>query len=175
MSCITSVTGIKLKIEGKADRTAKVYKFICPIFRLDKTSLHQGLEKLSDFIKLWLLTRLPQIPSLLISVSGSWPPREGLLSPRSVTIDGSKRTIYITSLHSQKYHDLTDRRPITSRRNWAIRSITLVEFNTINWRDTTHFDSEDDYRTGCRNVCHCQQQVYSGLRSLGRSNSTYFY
>ena len=81
MSCITSVDGIKLKIEGKADRTAKVYKFICPIFRLDKTSLHQGLEKLSDFIKLWLLTRLPQIPSLLISVSGSWPPREGLLSP----------------------------------------------------------------------------------------------
>ena len=21
------------------------------------------------------------------------------------------------------------------------------EYNTINWRDTTHFDSEDDYRT----------------------------
>ena len=27
---------------------AKVYKFICPIFRLDKTSLHQGLEKFSE-------------------------------------------------------------------------------------------------------------------------------
>ena len=39
---------ITLKIEGKADRTAKVYKFICPIFRLDKTSLHQELEKLSE-------------------------------------------------------------------------------------------------------------------------------
>ena len=24
-------------------------------------------------------------------------------------------------------------------------------------RDTTNFDSEDDYRTGCRNVSHCQQ------------------
>ena len=81
MNCITSVDGIKLKIEGKADRTAKVYKFICPIFRLDKTSLHQGLEKLSDGIKLLLLTRLSQIPSLLISGFGSWPPREGLLSP----------------------------------------------------------------------------------------------
>ena len=35
---------------------------------------------------------------------------------------------------------------------------------------------EDDYRTGCRNVSHCQQkQSYSGLRSPGRSNSTYFY
>ena len=25
-----------------------IYKFICPIFRLDKTSLYQGLEKLSE-------------------------------------------------------------------------------------------------------------------------------
>ena len=37
------------------------------------------------------------------------------------------------------------------------------------------FDSEDDYRTYCRNVSHCQQQSYSGLRSPGRSISTYFY
>ena len=38
------------------------------------------------------------------------------------------------------------------------------------------FDSEDDYRRGCRNVSHCQQQQsYSGLRSPGRSNSTYFW
>ena len=46
---------------------------------------------------------------------------------------------------------------------------------SINWRDTTNFDSEDDYRTGCRNVSHCQQQQsYSALRSPGRSNSTSF-
>ena len=37
---------ILLKIEGKTERTDKVYKFICPIFWLDKTSLDQGLEKL---------------------------------------------------------------------------------------------------------------------------------
>ena len=37
-----------LKIEGHADRTAKGYKFICLIFRLDKARLHQGLEKLSE-------------------------------------------------------------------------------------------------------------------------------
>ena len=30
------------------------------------------------------------------------------------------------------------------------------QFNTINWRDTTHFDSEDDYHTGWHNVGHCQ-------------------
>ena len=48
------------------------------------------------------------------------------------------------------------------RLNWPIRLKTSQEFNTINWRDTTHFDSEDDYRTaGCRNVSHCQQQSYS--------------
>ena len=47
--------------------------------------------------------------------------------------------------------------------------------NKLN-RDTTHFDSEDDYCTGCQNVSHCQQQQsYSGLRSPGRSNSTYFW
>ena len=33
----------------EADRTAKVYKFICPTFRLvDKTTLQQGLGKLSE-------------------------------------------------------------------------------------------------------------------------------
>ena len=46
----------------------------------------------------------------------------------------------------------------------------------MNWRDTTHFDSEDDYRTGCRNVSHChQQQSCWGLRSPGRSYSAYFW
>ena len=39
---------IPLKTEGKTDRTAKGYKRICPIFRLVKSSLHQGLEKLSE-------------------------------------------------------------------------------------------------------------------------------
>ena len=43
------------------------------------------------------------------------------------------------------------------------------------WRMTVNAD-EDDYRTGCRNVTHCQQQQsYSGLRSPGRSNSTFFW
>ena len=29
------------------------------------------------------------------------------------------------------------------------------EFNTINWRDTSYFVSEDDYRTVCGNVSQC--------------------
>ena len=33
----------------------------------------------------------------------------------------------------------------------------MLEFNTINGRDTTNFDSEDDFHTGCLNVRHCQQ------------------
>ena len=32
-----------------------------------------------------------------------------------------------------------------------------------------HFDSEDDYRSGCRNVSHCHQQFFSELHSPGRS------
>ena len=49
--------------------------------------------------------------------------------------------------------------------------------NTINLRDTTHFDSEDDYRTGCLNISLCsqQEQSYSGLYLPGWSNSTYFW
>ena len=47
---------------------------------------------------------------------------------------------------------------------------------THQWHyESTHFDSEDDYRTGCRNVNHIQQQSYSGLRSPGQSCSTNLY
>ena len=46
----------------------------------------------------------------------------------------------------------------------------------MNWRYTTHYDSEDDYRTGCQNVSrHCPQQSCSGLHSPGRSYSIYLW
>ena len=45
---IFDLISIFLKIEGKGVFTAMGYKFICPIFRQDKTSLYQGLEKLSE-------------------------------------------------------------------------------------------------------------------------------
>ena len=49
-------------------------------------------------------------------------------------------------------------------------------WSTLYYMVLTHFDSKDDYRTGCRNVSHCQQQQsYLGLRSPGRSNSTYIW
>ena len=53
----------------------------------------------------------------------------------TVTIDGLKGTNDITSLHSHLI-DQSDQKP---------------EFHTINWRDTTHFYSDDDYRRGCWN------------------------
>ena len=53
------------------------------------------------------------------------------------------------------------------------RSI-IVLIKKINWRDATHFDSEDNYRTGFRNVSHFQlQQSYWGLCSPRWSFSTY--
>ena len=48
-----------------------------------------------------------------------------------------------------------------------------VRVSVLYQRDMTHFVSDDDYRTGCRNVSHSQQQPYSRLRSSGRSYSTY--
>ena len=43
----------------------------------------------------------------------------------------------------------------------------------INWRDATHFDSEGDYRTGCRNVSYCQQQQsYSFLYCVHPDDQT---
>ena len=52
----------------------------------------------------------------------------------------------------------------------------LIDYNTIKGHDTTHFNSGNDYCTGCQNVSHCQQQQsYSGLLSPGQSNSTYFW
>ena len=50
--------------------------------------------------------------------------------------------------------------------------ISQPEINTINWRDATHFDSEDDNRTGCWNISHHQQQSYSGLHSLHPDDHT---
>ena len=38
-----------------------------------------------------------------------------------------------TSLHSQEHHGLTDRRPIASRLNWPIRSITTVKYQQLTW------------------------------------------
>ena len=66
----------------------------------------------------------------------------------------SKRANDIASVHSQSY-GLTDW--WKKHRHLLDQSGHYTELNTINWRDTTQFDSEDDYRTGCRNVSHGQQ------------------
>ena len=52
----------------------------------------------------------------------------------------------------------------------------LKEYHQLTWYNS-HWPwrSEDDYRTGCRNVSHYQQQFYSGLRLTGRSYSTYLW
>ena len=61
----------------------------------------------------------------------------------------------------------------TVNNNSPIRDYVHPDDQT---QPTNHFDSEDDYRTGCWNVSHRQQQQsYSELRSTGRSSSTFFY
>ena len=51
----------------------------------------------------------------------------------TVIIDGSKLTNDTTSLQSQGHQGLTDRRPITSRLNWPIRSTTRVKYHQLTW------------------------------------------
>ena len=63
---------------------------------------------------------------------------------------------------------------VWTQESFKSRLSLIVRYHAINWRDTTDFDYEDDCRTGCRSVSHCQQQQsYSGLHSPGRPNSTY--
>ena len=53
---------------------------------------------------------------------------------------------------------LTDSRPGTSSLNDPkLTNQVNNQSKIIYGRDTTNFDSEDDYRTGCRNVSHCHQ------------------
>ena len=76
----------------------------------------------------------------------------------------------VIDLIGQLRHDAIGRLSVEPWCYWLWRLVIS------NWRDTTHFDSEDDYHTGCRSISHCQQQQsYSGLCSPGRSNSTYFW
>ena len=59
--------------------------------------------------------------------------------------------------------------PIRCHAHFIDQSGQQPEFDTINWRETTHF--EDDYRKGCRNVSHCQQHFRITLtRTIISSN-----
>ena len=59
---------------------------------------------------------------------------------------------------------------LPSQLNLPIRSISRVKYHQL-----TQYNSillyKDDYQLGCRNISHCQQQSYSGLRSSGWSDS----
>ena len=78
---------------------------------------------------------------------------------------GSKKQVKL--LHAKATYDTVNHYTLLDKLEYyGFRGIVLEWFRNV-------FDSEDDYRTGCRNVSHCQQQSYSGLRSPGRSNSTF--
>ena len=57
-------------------------------------------------------------------------------------------------------------------KTFTIRLRTRIEMVwTQNHFSSSSLDSEDDFRSGCRNISH-QQQSFSGLSSLGRSHQT---
>ena len=101
--------------------------------------------------------------------------RVNVVLNRTVVVDSAWRFDNLCGSHLQSERWLPHR---LSKRQAL--STTTVLFRTTFTRTiklNVLFDSEDDYRTGCRNVSHCQQQQqsYSGPRSPGRSNSTYFW
>ena len=63
--------------------------------------------------------------------------------------------------------------PITSRLNWPI-TFNRPDFITSSTDNYSSLDSEDDFRTGCRNVSH-QQQFFSELHSPERSHYTNYW
>ena len=83
--------------------------------------------------------------------------------------------------------NLTNDRRIETYKNRSMtadKRYTSLSANTIKAKLTNHFitsstdkhyslDSEDDFRSGCRNVSH-QQQFFSELPSPGRSHKTIY-
>ena len=105
------------------------------------------------------------------------------------TTTSTLQTTYWRHQHKQR----TERNDITipTDRNWPIttgRYLSLTANNitakltnqfsrtrliTFDWQTTLSLDSDDDFRSGCRNVSHChRQQSFSGLPSPGRSHYT---
>ena len=79
------------------------------------------------------------------------------------------------SEHANKTRHYQLRDKVTLWRNWPIRSITRVYYHQLAWYNYSLWLWRWlPHRL--QNVSHCQQQhSYSGLRSPGRLNSTYFW
>ena len=106
------------------------------------------------------------------------------------TTTSTLQTTYSRYQHNQRteQNDLT----LPTDRNWPIttdeRYLSLTANNItakltnqfpptrlipFDWQTTLSLDSDDDFRSGCRNVSHChRQQSFSGLPSPGRSHYT---
>ena len=106
------------------------------------------------------------------------------------TTTSTLQTTYSGHQHNQRteHNDLT----LPTDRNWPITTdehyLSLTANNitakltnqfsptrliTFDWQTTLSLDSDDDFRSGCRNVSHChRQQSFSGLPSPGRSHYT---
>ena len=97
------------------------------------------------------------------------------------TTTSTLQTTYSWHQHNQRteQNDLT----LPTDRNWPIttneRYLSLTakitakltnqfsptRLRTFDWQTTLSLDSDDDFRSGCRNVSHChRQQSFSGLR-----------
>ena len=97
-----------------------------------------------------------------------------VLNSTAVDSDWSFDNLCDSHLHSQS-------ELMTWTSGWwrqSIRSRIRVWYHQLTWYHSLWLQRwpSNDHHTGCRNVSHCQQQSYSGLRSPSRrSCSTYIY
>ena len=123
-------------------------------------------------------------PNLCSDTSSTWNFCSGSSDIISRETDGGVAKCGCSLRLGQKWRVtiLTDTKDCKSRLSLIVWVKVVLNRTVVvdsDWRFDnlcgSHFDSEDDYRTGWRNVSHCQQQQsYSGLPSPRRSNSTYF-
>ena len=110
-----------------------------------------------------------------INIAFSWTTFLTIFSSCS-KLAAQKSQQYVT--HRSKSNRL-ELRQTEKQSNQSVRVLISMWLSTANNSDVTWYSSLwlwNDYRTGCRNVTRCQQQQsYSGLRSPGRSSTTYFW
>lgn len=64
----------------------------------------------------------------------------------------------IWSLHSQKHHGLTERRPIIDQPK--VNNQSLGPSTAPFWCHSTHFESKEDFSAGYSNISYCQNYTH---------------
>ena len=103
-------------------------------------------------------------------------PTNGLLTDRLNNTRTKNRPIWLTTDRNPPMTDDGLYTSLSANTIMAILTSHVQRTRLITSSTDKHYslDSEDDFRSGCRNVSH-QQQFFSELHSTGRSHYTNYY